>query len=186
MLGTHNEIIEVRVVDFTECLRQYGIPHYMKIDIEGCDVVCLKSLLGFDMKPDYVSVESEKVIFRRLKEEINLLGQLGYSRFKAVQQANTPLQIPPDPSKEGRNVPYHFQFGSSGLFGKDLSGKWKNRRGILNEYRKIFFLYRLFGNYSFLRKYEMGRKLIDVLSNKLRRPIPGWYDTHARQSSIDL
>jgi hypothetical protein len=102
-----------------------------------------------------------------------------------MQQANISLQLPPDPSQDGKNVSYHFQFGSSGLFGKDLPGQWKNIIEILNQYRKIFVLYRLFGNYSFLRKYRIGRKLIEILSKKLHRPIPGWYDTHAEHSSLD-
>jgi FkbM family methyltransferase len=58
MLGTQSEVIEVEVVDFKECLSRFGIPYYMKIDIEGSDIVCLKSLLDFEFKPDYISIES--------------------------------------------------------------------------------------------------------------------------------
>src|SRR5207249_3023429 len=88
ILRTDNEVIEVEVVDFKECLRQYGIPYYMKIDIEGSDIVCLESLLDFDIKPNYVSIESEKVVFSMLEEQLDLLVQLGYEQFKSVQQEN--------------------------------------------------------------------------------------------------
>ena len=60
----------------------------MKVDIEGSDLVCLESLLDFDIKPNYVSIESEKIVFRALEEQIDLLVQLGYGQFKSVQQEN--------------------------------------------------------------------------------------------------
>ena len=34
-LGSESEIIEVSTVDFSECLKQFGVPYYLKIDIEG-------------------------------------------------------------------------------------------------------------------------------------------------------
>jgi hypothetical protein len=40
----------------------------MKIDIEGNDKVCLRSMLKFEQRPDYVSIGSEKVSFTRLEE----------------------------------------------------------------------------------------------------------------------
>lgn len=85
-LGTSNEIIEVPIVNFSDRLEQYGIPYYLKIDIEGMDTVCLRALLHFEHKPHYISAESEKVSFAKLIEELDLFTQLGYTRFKAVQQ----------------------------------------------------------------------------------------------------
>jgi FkbM family methyltransferase len=186
-LGTSNEIIEVPVVDFSECLEQYGIPHYLKIDIEGMDTVCLKSLLHFEQKPDYVSIESEKVLFSNLVDELNLLTRLGYTRFKAIEQSGISHQIEPNPSKEKRYVGYHFQKGSSGLFGEDLPYEWKEYNEILDRYKIIFRRYELFGNYGKLKNYFVGRillKVIKVLSKLLHKPIPGWYDTHAKHSSV--
>lgn len=182
--GTLSEIIEVPVVSFSECLKKYGIPHYLKIDIEGMDTVCLKALIHFEQKPDYVSIESEKVSFDKLAEEVNLLTQLGYTRFKAIQQSNISHQIEPNPSKEGCYVGYQFREGSSGLFGADLPYEWKNNKQILNEYKFIFLQYKLFGDYGKLRRYFAGEVLRKVLSMLLRKPIPGWYDTHAKHSSV--
>ena len=183
MLGTHNEVIEVNVVDFTESLRQYGIPHYLKIDIEGLDIVCLRTLLNFEQKPSYVSIESEKVVFDKLLEELCLLEQLGYTKFKAVQQQGISFQTEPNPSREGVRVGYRFQEGSSGLFGEDLPGKWKEKNQIIKEYKNIFLQYNLFGDYGNLNRFRVGRLLRKVLCNVLRRPIPGWYDTHAKHLS---
>jgi len=59
-LGTDSSRIEVEAVDFTEALRTHGIPHYLKVDIEGNDAVCLRALKQFAARPDYVSIESDK------------------------------------------------------------------------------------------------------------------------------
>ena len=39
-------------------LNEYGVPYYMKVDIEGLDYVCISSLVGKLDKPKYVSVET--------------------------------------------------------------------------------------------------------------------------------
>lgn len=181
---TSNEIIDVPVVDFSECLEKYGIPHYLKIDIEGMDTLCLKALIHFEQKPDYVSIESEKISFDSLVEELNLLTQLGYTRFKAIQQGGISLQVEPNPSQEKCYVGYQFREGSSGLFGEDLPYHWKDYKQIINEYKIIFLQYKLFGDYGKLRKYFVGKVIRKILSWLLRKPIPGWYDTHAKHSSV--
>ena len=184
VMGTRNEIIEVRAVDFKKCLADYGIPYYLKADIVGSETVCLKALLEFENKPDYLSIRSEKVIFRKLENEINLLEQLGYDKFQAIQQDFTFLQALAD-SQEGERVSHTFEEGASGLFGKDLRGKWKNKEKILKDYRRIFVLYWLFGDYSYLQQTEKGRKFISQLERIARRPLPGWYDTHAKHSTVE-
>lgn len=183
-LGTHSQIIEVKAIDLTECLQKHGMPYYMKIDIEGADTICLKALLGFELKPSYVSIESEKVSFEALREEIDLLERLGYGKFKAIQQQNVDHQAEPTSSDEGVRVGYRFQYGSSGLFGKDLPGRWKNQEQVLREYRITFILYRLFGDSGRLKKVFVARLFRRAMEIVLGRPIPGWYDTHARHSSV--
>ena len=182
VLGTNNEIIEVEAVNFRKCLQEYGIPYYLKADIVGSEVICLKALLEFENKPNYISIRSEKVIFRKLEEEIMLLEKLGYEKFKAVQQ-DVSFSKAPDNSKEGRNIAHSFEEGASGIFGKDLEGDWRHKERILKDYQKIFVLYWLFGDYSYLRQTEKGKKFIEQLERVVRRPLPGWYDTHAKHSS---
>lgn len=185
--GFSSEIVEVPVVNFAQCLEKFGIPHYLKIDIEGFDTVCLKVLLAYDTKPDYISIESEKVSFRKLIEELDLLARLGYSGFKAVQQNRVPNQVEPNPSREGFYLGYQFQEGSSGMFGEDLPGEWKNRQQITREYLLTFLLYKLFGDAGKLRRFN--RFLTGGLGKKLflkffRRTVPFWYDTHAKHRSV--
>lgn len=183
MMGARSTAIEVPRVDFEDSLERYGVPYYLKIDIEGVDTVCVRALQSFAQKPDYVSIEAEKIDFARLEAELEAFGQLGYTSFQVVQQARFAPQPVPEPAREGRSAPHLMPPGSSGLFGKDLPGNWRNEKQTLRMYRRIFLLYRLAGNYSWLRRSSAGRSLISRLGRLAGRPVPGWYDTHARHSS---
>jgi FkbM family methyltransferase len=183
VMGTVNEAIKVDAVNFAECLEKYGIPFYLKADIVGSEKICLKALLNFTNKPDYLSIRSEKVIFDKLLEEFELLKELGYNHFKAIQQDVTNSQTILNPGN-GSAKTYTFQEGASGVFGEDTAGKWKNYDEIIKEYRRIFKLYWLFGDYSYLIQTEKGKHFISQLERVVRRPLPGWYDTHAKHSSI--
>ena len=178
---TRVETIEVDAVDFSRCLRTYGVPYFMKIDIEGVDVVCLREQLDVDARPDYLSIESEKVSFARLQEEMDLLAALGYTAFQAVQQWDAHRQVEPNPAREGVYAGHAFERGCSGLFGKDLPGTWRTKEEVLRQYRRIFWLYRLFGDRSPLCDSVIARGL----GKALGRPMPGWYDTHARHACAD-
>lgn len=180
VMGTENEIIEVDAVDFAACLEKYGIPFYLKADIVGSETVCLKSLLEFENKPDYLSIRSEKVIFSKLREEFHLLQKLGYDKFKAIQQDVTNWQV----RLNGNGKVYTFAEGASGPFGEETVGNWKTYEQVLQEYRRIFVYYWLFGDYSYLTQTEKGKNFIAGLERVFRRPLPGWYDTHAKHSSL--
>lgn len=180
VMGTENEIIEVEAVDFAACLEKYGIPFYLKADIVGSETTCLKALLEFENKPDYLSIRSEKVIFSKLLEEFRLLQELGYAKFKAIQQDVTDWQV----ALNGSGNVYTFQEGASGPFGEETERNWKTYEQVLGEYRRIFVYYWLFGDYSYLTQTEKGKSFIAKLERIFRRPLPGWYDTHAKHSSL--
>jgi FkbM family methyltransferase len=181
--GAPSNTFDVKAVDFVQCLRQFGIPYYLKIDIEGCDVVCLRALANFELKPDYVSIESEKITFAKLLREFHLFRRLGYTAFKAVQQAGMSSRVEPTECREGSYLAYKFVEGASGVFGEDLPGKWKNYYEILAEYRMIFVLYNLFGDRGKLNSFTFSKWPKELLRKCLGRPIPGWYDSHARHST---
>lgn len=183
--GASHEVIEVNTINFSKCLEQYGIPYYMKIDIEGADLVCLRALKGFELRPSYVSVESEKVHFNKLIDEIELMESLGYNQFLAVQQWDVPYTKVPRPAREGIYIPYKFIEGSSGLFGRELSGVFQNKVEILEVYKSIFKNYERFGDDTFWRKNKMAKLLILIISKIINKPIPGWYDTHAKHCSVN-
>jgi len=184
MLGTHNEIIEVNAIDFTESLMQFGIPYYLKIDIEGLDTICLKSLFNFVQKPSYISIEDQKVTFDILLEEINLFEQLGFTKYQAVQQQFIRFHSSPNHSMEGISIAYRFQQGSSGPFGEDLPGKWKDKNQIIEEFKYIYQQYILFGDSSKWNRFGAGRFFLRAIARIFRRPMPGWYDIHAKSRSV--
>jgi hypothetical protein len=113
-------------------------------------------------------------------QEFDMLIQLGFTKFKVVEQKGISRQKEPNPSKEGVFVGFKFNEGCSGLFGEDLSGKWKNYKEILIAYKGIFLLYKLFGDYGIVKKNYLGSKFRKVISKALNRPVPGWHDTHAK------
>lgn len=183
--GAIHEVIEVNAIDFAKCIEVYGIPYYMKIDIEGADLVCLNALKNFSMRPSYISVESEKVIFSKLVEEIALFECLGYNKFVAVQQGNIKNTKVPKPAREGVYVMHKFIEGASGLFGRELTGEFKAGKDILTEYESIFHYYNKFGDNSFWRQNKIGRLILTLITKITNKPLPGWYDTHAMHSSVD-
>ena len=184
VMGTTNEMIEVGAVDFGQTIEKYGIPYYLKADIVGSETICLRALLAFENKPAYLSIRSEKVIFSRLEDEFVLLERLGYDKFKAIQQDVSHVQTTFS-APDGESVTHLFEEGGSGFFGEETAGRWKTRKEVLKEYRRIFTLYWLFGDYSYLIQTEKGKKIIAQLERVAKRPLPGWYDTHAKHSSLN-
>lgn len=178
VMGTKNEIISVKAVDLAAEIEKYGVPFYLKADIVGSEMICLRALAKFANRPDYVSIRSEKVIFRRIEAEFELFEQLGYDRFKAIKQdfAN----INPELQSDAGKVIYTFEEGASGPFGEETGGEWKQADAVLRDYRRIFVKYWLFGDYSYLIQTKRGRSFIQKLERLTRRSIPGWYDTHAK------
>jgi FkbM family methyltransferase len=171
--GCPSQVVKVKAITFAEVLMKYGVPYYLKIDIEGADLLCLEALMDQRDRPKFVSIESEKQSWSALLHEFEVLTALGYSRFKIVNQTQIGSQEPPDPAAEGRYVEYRFERGSSGLFGEEAPGRWLTRRQAIRRYRLIFLKYRLMGDFGILRilwKLPGFRRIF--------KPAPH-YDTHA-------
>jgi len=73
--------LEVHCRPFRDLLGQYGVPVYLKVDIEGHDRYCVADLDPSDL-PTYVSVE----MWGTTIEPLFKLRELGYSRFKLITQ----------------------------------------------------------------------------------------------------
>lgn len=102
----------------SDVIEYYGVPFYMKIDIEGYESKCI-STIKKNNKPKYISTEIDK----NIKVAIQLQ-RLGYTKFKLVNQED--------------NIPY----GSSGEFGEDAidfedGRKWCNYLELLNKIKKL-------------------------------------------------
>jgi FkbM family methyltransferase len=190
-LGTSSSVIEVEVTDFVSAVQQHGVPHYMKVDIEGLDLVCVTALGRFLERPDYISIESDKTSFANIRRELETLAALGYDSFQAVEQSAVSHSLsPPHPAREGNYVAHRFEAGSSGLFGAELGGEWKSKNRILGQYRIIRLGYYLVGDDAVLNRLQFAGawRLHWLAVRSLRRwtkaAVPGWYDTHARHASV--
>jgi FkbM family methyltransferase len=177
-----SEPVDVPAVNFAAVLRDTGMPSFMKIDIEGSDRVCLETLLGFERRPQSLSVESHKTDWARLEGEFSLLEQLGYDRFAVVQQGTIPGREILTRTLDGSQLRFRFEEDASGAFGSDV-GPWMDRSAAIARYRRVFLAYRLIGADSFLRKTRLGRALHGAAVRHLGRPVPGWFDTHAARST---
>jgi hypothetical protein len=180
------------VINCVDAMQENGVPHFLKIDIEGADMVCLKALRHFQGRPDYVSIESDKTSYANIKHEIDTLVSLGYDSFQAVEQSGIHLsQSPPNPSREGKYVPQRFEFGSSGLFGSELDDEWKSKKEILRQYRAILLGYYLLGDDGILNQWRFrGSSQLQSLADRFcsfltKAAVPGWYDTHSRHRCVD-
>jgi FkbM family methyltransferase len=166
--------VEVQGVTFDSLVQRFGVPYYLKIDIEGADMLCLEGLNSLAV-PRYVSIESDKLSWAALLHEFDVLEALGYNRFKVVPQHKVRHQAPPVPAREGRHVDYTFEHMSSGMFGEEAPGQWLTRRQALARYRLIFARYRMWGENTLLFRSVLYRPIRKVLGPA------GWYDTHATQ-----
>lgn len=171
--GHPSELIEIEATTLPDVMREHGVPFYLKIDIEGLDMVALDSLQAFDDRPKYVSLESDKCSFRSLRQEFTVLRKLGYARFKIVVQSDVAKQREPSPATHGVFSGQPLVYGSSGLFGEEVPGKWISEEDAIERYRSIFLRYALVGDDPYLRS-KLLRKILKLLGFRA-----SWHDTHA-------
>jgi FkbM family methyltransferase len=148
-IGTRNntsfEVVNVTCVRTKSLFEEYGIPYYMKVDIEGYDYLTLKDIPDTGEKPKYVSCEATHV------EWLDILYSKGYKRFKLINQANNfkPFNLGRERNRyyilyrkikhaikhKLRNVlPSKYPGGSSGPLGENTKGAWKT----YDEIRQIY------------------------------------------------
>jgi FkbM family methyltransferase len=178
-LGAASDIVELDTVNLETVMKEIGVPCYAKIDIQGLDYGILNAFKSFDERPRFLSVASDKVRFEGVVAEVELLQELGYKRFQAVQQRWIPGSTIETTKVDGEPLRHEFEMHSSGPFGEDLKGAWVGADELIAQYRPIFRDYRLFGDHSWLQRV-FGRAPMAILERLTHRPMPGWYDTHAR------
>jgi FkbM family methyltransferase len=180
--GWPSRYVEVDCVTFESVLETHGVPYYLKVDIEGCDLLCIEALRHFKQRPQYISVESratspESGVSETL-HELRLLRELGYKRFKYVDQALIP-GTRSRLTKDGEDSDFIFPEDSSGPFGEETPGFWLSYwaaaiRGIYLRVMDDFCGHsgRYYGTWiaRTLRNYKRG------ITGKEDH----WYDLHAR------
>lgn len=110
--------VRVPMITLEALFEKYGVPYYMKVDIEGNDGFIFETLRNSETRPVHVSVENG---FLWMLEAFR---DLGYTKYKFVNQADVADQTLPDPAREGAHAAHAFEFGSSGAFGEEAPGEW--------------------------------------------------------------
>ena len=159
----HHELM-IPCQRFSSIVADHGVPFYLKVDIEGNDMLCLLDLKGPDL-PKYVSLEAA------VPDPIDHLVSLGYNAFQCISQENfLPVEMPPSTAQMrfeetmarlySQNIfmrvtralgakqrwrrrldeprmrgEWKFPFGSSGPFGEDLPGRWQTADEMRGTYR---------------------------------------------------
>jgi len=97
--GHEASIIKVETIALSDLIKKYGVPYYCKIDIEGFDHLCIKSLKKVSAIPKYISCETEclseneQASEEKILETLHRLKEVGYKKFKLIdQQTLCPLR----------------------------------------------------------------------------------------------
>lgn len=99
--GYSNHSIRIPTMRFVSVLGRFGTPYYLKIDIEGNDMLCLEDLNPSSL-PRYISVESECPVddvpigVADGVRVLHKLRDLGYQSFKLIDQYTfCSISVPP-------------------------------------------------------------------------------------------
>ena len=178
-LGLVPEEVDVEAVTFDDVLREFGVPYYLKVDIEGLDMVCIEALHRFSARPSYVSLETSATTGASSADdgfsELAQLWVLGYRGFKYIEQASLRKLNGTLLRSEGSPIDYMHREGSSGPFGEETPGTWQGIDEAARQMRKLVRHQNRFG-LGGLNSHRLPSKII----RRLRRIRHFWYDLHAR------
>lgn len=136
--NTQLEEIEVDGITLFDLIKQYGLPRYIKVDIEGADVIVAEQISKLNDKPEYISFETSRRDYAKIFSYLYLAE---YNNFQLINQLKYNNLILKDIKNEGIPINYTFEFGSSGLFGKDLQNDmWITYDELLSRYTKFIDL----------------------------------------------
>lgn len=83
--------IKVKTISIGTLMKTYGVPHYLKIDIEGADILVIKDLKNVEKLPKFISAETEclgKDERTNGLEVLEALKDVGYTKFFLENQMN--------------------------------------------------------------------------------------------------
>jgi FkbM family methyltransferase len=187
--------IKVKTQKLSTIIKNYGVPIYCKIDIEGYDNIALDSLKELSSLPKYISVESECLGDKENYDNeqslmtLNKLYSLGYRQFKLIDQYTL---SPLEPKKRFYNI-LSSKINLKFLIQKCYFYNSRIRNRLIRYYLRLKFDYKfpygasgpfgteLRGNYF---NYETAQEtLIFHKTNFLSLGYPDWgfwCDWHAK------
>src|ERR1700730_4128983 len=131
--GWGSDYVEVEAVPFHEIILEFGMPYYLKIDIEGMDLLCVEALHRFPDRPKYISLETVTTQgiarYDQAFTELAELWTLGYRSFKYIDQ-----------------VSFHARGLGSGPFGEETPGPWLSIKQAHRRMRELIMYQNMLGN----------------------------------------
>jgi FkbM family methyltransferase len=188
------EMVEVEMTTLDKVMARYGIPYYLKVDIEGLDVAAVERLGALDVRPPVLSMESvvmgPKAGVSRVLSEVRMLRHLGYRRFKLVNQSRLAELDGTVLDGEGDTVMYSAATSASGPFGDEAPGRWRRTTGIVPVMMGRLAQYHLLSEDGWFPSTRLGRRLREQARSLQADHAPhlhagrylggyGWYDLHA-------
>lgn len=135
--GMKHHSINIPTRRFREILDQYGVPLYLKIDIEGNDPLCISDLAGRPL-PRFVSMESEctgdseDLTEAEFLSSLHLLHDTGYRRFKLIRQDHIAAEPYSDFARFMQRLIYATAYGRLRLRGLSSIAKLMTSEERLN------------------------------------------------------
>ena len=166
-------------VEFTtadQIIAEHGLAHYIKIDIEGHDLICLKQMAGGHVASDFLSFELDR---REYPAALGACRQMGFTRFALVDQGKLAGKSAPNPSREGLTILHRYEIGQAGPFGADVESEWMGAEEITARCRRLSLTYLASG---FTRRAANLIGVGNLAASVQTRFMPAaqtWYDIHA-------
>lgn len=170
--------VKVRMTRLGDLFGEYGVPFYCKIDVEGFDHICVRTLAP-RAAPKYLSMEFD---CGTAEDDIAHLADLGFTRFKIVSQV-TRSQPSPAVMSLACAAPFRiaelirrsqrswlgvqqkdgwtFGHSSAGPFGEDTPGQWRDLKSAL----------------------QLARFLKAIEGRREAKGLHEWFDIHARSDA---
>jgi len=187
--GKQADWVEIEATTLPRLFETYGVPYYMKVDLEGLDRACIEALVDRAEVPEFVSVESvvtsPGASVGALRRELSRLRAAGYARFQFVEQAYLGLTAGRVLSGEGPPLRYEYEEGASGPFGSDLPGRWRRAGPTFVIGVILVGRYHLLGHEGRLTRSRGARllrrslRLVGRMTKRRRFGALLWYDLHA-------
>jgi FkbM family methyltransferase len=134
--GTYREI-KVKGLPFSAIVGRNRTPYYVKLDIEGPELMVIEQMMSVRKFPPFISFEVNSDTNRIL----DLLLEHGYQDFQLLAQRDKSQVRLPNPPREGNFYDARFDGYMSGPFGLELPGPWVRggqlRKELATTYQKI-------------------------------------------------
>lgn len=124
------DVVKLPSRSIMEVIAQYGMPYYIKLDVEFYEVSLLKTLFANNIRPPFISAESQTwEVFDTLIVDGH------YKLFKLVDGSSVSARYKNRLIKNdivNSDEEYSFPYHSAGPFGNDVDGDWMTSDELKN------------------------------------------------------